>query len=273
MYIKHKLALLVIAAPLLMPSSAKAAVIGYCLVGGGGACQTPGGTFTTNLTAAIATSGNTSSALTGLAAGNLTGIDVLWVLNSNNGDPGTVVTGNTAAISDFVSAGHVLSFHDRNVNQGLSAATYLPGGGGIAFTSAFGATIDIVTSGTLVTNGPGGVLTNTSLDGGNSSFHGYASLASLPGGAIPIFSTGNPDQIVDFYYTFGLGGVYYSAMPLDFYLNGSGNNPPADAYRNIYAANEAAFQAGGAVAPIPEPGTFALISGALLGLGLLRRRK
>jgi hypothetical protein len=207
-------------------------------------------------------------ALANLTAGDLAGVQVLWILNANNGSPDATIMGNLAAISAFVQAGGVLSFHDRNVIQGVSAATYLPGAGGVSFTSEFGTDITVLAN-NGVTNGPAGLIGDTTLDGGNFSYHGFATQASLPGGAVAVLSTGDRTHIVDFYYQFGLGWVYYSTIPLDFYFAGA--NPAA--FRTIYGPNEAGFQASLA-RPVPEPGTMLLLGGglALLATRLRRRR-
>lgn len=233
------------------------------------------GVYSNNATAetaaaAVATGlGHTATQLNDVAAASLVGLDVLWILNSSNSDYG-LLGGNDAAIAAFVRGGGVLSFHDRRVEE---AALHLPGGGAISFTRQIGApgstNIDVVNASTLVTNGPGGVINNASLDGGNESDHGYALLGTLPGGALAILSRADPTQIVDFTYAFGAGDVYYSTIPLDFYLSGAGNDPPATAMRTIYAVNELAFQASLAV---PEPSVLLLLGLGFVGFGFARRR-
>jgi hypothetical protein len=93
-----------------------------------------------------------------------------------------------------------------------------------------------------VTNGPGGIIDNSSLDGGNSSYHGYAVANSLPNGAQAILSTGNASQVVTYSYPYGSGLVIYSTIPLDYYLAGSG---PTQVNTNMksYAANVLAYAA------------------------------
>ena len=112
---------------------APAATIGFCYLGAGAACV-GSLSFTSNIGGAIATSGNTAQQLNGLSAADLAGINVLWILNPDNGAYASDLTGNLADVSAFVSGGGVLSFHDRFVTD---AALVIPGAGSVTFVRDF----------------------------------------------------------------------------------------------------------------------------------------
>lgn len=154
-------------------------------------------------------------------AASLAGIDVLFVNNGDNGSYGAEYLANLADIQAAVAAGMVLVIHDRYVTD---AASILPGGGGITAVRDFGddSSIEVLNDAHPITSGAGGMINDTSLDGGSASSHGYVTLASLPAGAEAILSRTDPAEIVTFGYPFGLGHVYFSTIPLDFYLNGGG---------------------------------------------------
>lgn len=179
-------------------------------------------------TAQITAAGFTPVGLTDLTAVDLAGVSVLWVTNGNNGAPPLAVTNNVAALSDWVAGNGVLSYHDRYVSDGSSdMANVLPGAAGVTFVRNFDSDtdIDILNATTIVTTG----LNNTSLDGGNSSSHGYVDGTTLPFlslGAVSILNRGGAtNEIVDFYYPHGAGWVYYSTIPLDYYIAGGDPTP------------------------------------------------
>ena len=184
--------------------------------------------------APIQAAGHTGVSLFDVTAADLHGIDVLFAQNPSDSGYAEEYTNNLDAIRQAVMGGMTLVFHDRAVTN--HTASLLPGGAGIVFTrdtiSPAANNINIATSGTLVTDGPGGVLDNSSLDGGGSSSHGYADESSLPAGAVNILSRPTSTEAVTFAYPYGAGWVVYSSIPLDFFLDGG-----ATAFRDSYAPN------------------------------------
>ena len=227
------------------------------------------GDATAEAASIVTANGDTPVILGTVDAVSLAGVDVLWALNENNATQLASLVGNTD-LEDFVTNGGVFLYHDREVDD---AETVLPGGVTFNVVRDFvdDANIDVLDNTTTVTNGPGGIIDNTTLDGGNSSSHGFTVAGTLPGSATLIFSRTDPNEIVDFIYDFGAGQVYYSTIPLDFYLTGGGGALAAN-FQN-YAQNVAAFAAENAQ-PVPEPGTLLVFGSGfgLLGLILARRR-
>ena len=212
----------------------------------------------------------------GLAA-SLGGLDVLWILNANPGGQPTEMLDDFSALSSFVMAGGVVVYHDRNV---ASAADTLPGGGSIAFTfdvDDFRSNdVTVLNSTNLVTNGPNGIIESdptgigvgNSLDHGTFSTNGFALAdANMPLG-VRILSRANSAEIVDFTFELGLGSVYYSTIPLDYYLDGGAGNPN---FVGVYAPNVVAYAAS--LVPVPEPAAVLLFGVGLLGLAAARRRR
>jgi len=218
---------------------------------------------------ATATAGHGFVALTDLTAGSLAGINVLWLANGDNSSQLAQLVANLTGVSDFVSGGGVLVYNDRQVD---SAETVLPGIGSTDLIRDFSddANIEVVNAGTSLTNGPGGIIDDLTLDGGSSSSHGMTLLGDLPAGARAILSRGAANEIVDFTYAHGQGFVHYSTIPLDYYLAGNGSQP---AFAAVYAPNLVDYAAG-LTAPVPLPATLPLALGALAGMApLLRRRR
>ncbi len=169
-----------------------------------------------------------SIAITGFDAvdvGDLNNADleqfnILFVQNPSNGGFSSTYQNNLQKIFDFVENGGVLIFHDRAVSN---AQSVLPGQPGQFFRDfADSRNIEIVDNSTEVTDGPGGIITNASLDNGNHSTHGYIPADSVPLGATGILSRGNANELITYSYPHGAGAVIYSTIPLDFYLSSGG---------------------------------------------------
>lgn len=124
----------------------------------------------------------------------------------------------------------------------------LPGASTFSFSrsSTDSESIDILDASTLVTSGPGGVIAQTSLDGGDPSTTGYALATSLPADSAKILSLTNPNRIATFCYKHGTGAVLYSTIPLAHYLSGATVRPAAAEQMKAYAANVVAYALAGA---------------------------
>lgn len=234
-------------------AAALADTVGWIVIGGGAA----------NPTAVITGQGHTAVALSDLTAGSIAGLDVVWVFNSSPFSYSATLTTQLTALTNYVNAGGFLLFHDRLVT---GAGAVIPGMSGVTTTQSLSNAIDVLNSGTVVTNGPGGTITNTTLDNRNFSNHGFATSATLPVGATAILGTSTAGQVVDFTYGLGSGAVYYSTIPLDFFVGG------ASVMRTIYAPNVLTFATNFVAAP--EPSSLALFGLGGLGLvGIARRRR
>lgn len=171
----------------------------------------------------IVAAGHTPVNITTLTYSELSAVDALFVTNCNNGGYGSEYLNARNDIYQRVSEGMALSFHDRYVS---SATSVIPSASSMSALRGFAnhASIDVLDNTTLVTTGVAGIISNTNLDGGTSSNHGYVtsnSLNSLPN-IKKILSTSNPTEVVTFSYRYGAGVVLYSTIPLDAYLYSTG---------------------------------------------------
>lgn len=208
--------------------------IGYydMVLGEGNANQLP----------SILADGFTAINVTEPNAAQLAGIDVLYVQNPLNAGYGGEYLSQLTDIANAVANGMTLIISDRHIN---SAETILPGGDTFDIVRNFddASDINVLDPNTLLTNGPGGTVTNMTLDGGSFSSHGFAFQGSLPGNADLLLSTGDASHIVAFSYAYGEGHVFYSSIPLDYYLGGGGPDELNEAFQNIYAPNLVAYGA------------------------------
>jgi len=182
-------------------------------------------------TTAITAAGHTEKPLADLSPASLSGLAGLIIEHCFGSPLSDVVTTDVKTAN---SNGMLLVIDDWNPGGGTSAA--LPGTPAIAWIYGPGSQIDLVPGMPYIT-GPGGTLTDTSLDGGNSSNHGYTTSA-MPAGVQALLTTADHSQTVAIAYKNGSGTVVYSAMPLDAYLpNGSFSGNPIAPGVQTYMTN------------------------------------
>jgi hypothetical protein len=194
--------------------------------------------------AAIVQAGFTAVHITDISTFDLNTIDILMVDESDNSGLSSALSGRLSAIQSWVQAGGVFLVHDRFVSDDVSDPQSNPFLLGASTTLVdrdftYGTDLDVIPpGGTLVTNGPFGTITDTSLDGGNYSNHGFVVGTTLPAGATAILRAGpDSNQVAAFSYSLGGGAVYYSTIPLDWYLDGNGPNPPQGNFAQVYTPN------------------------------------
>ena len=176
--------------------------------------------------AAIVAAGLDAVNIGDMNTADLTQFDILFV--ETNGGYQNNFFNNLPKIHEFIHNGGVLILHD----WGASAASVLPGS---PATYVYNPSNDtqLLISDPAFTNGPGGVIDNTTLDFGNNSSHGYVDANSVPADAVGLLSKTNTSQWVTYAYPYGAGNVIYSTIPLNHYLSGNGSA----AFRDIYAPN------------------------------------
>jgi len=200
----------------------------------------------TNPATPITAAGDTPVQITTINGFNLNSINILMIDESNNGPASADLTAALPAIQAWVQAGGVVETNDRSAGQiGNNPNPFMFGDPGAVTVNNFTSDLEVIPPGnSLQINGPFGTLTTANMSGGNFSAHGYVTAASLPAGTTDFMSNGpNAANVASLSYSLGSGRVYYAAIPLDFYLDGAGNNPPATAMTTIYAPNMLAYGA------------------------------
>ncbi|MEN6308527.1 MAG: S8 family serine peptidase [Anaerohalosphaeraceae bacterium] len=158
---------------------------------------------------------------------DLSTVEILMVNELNNLELSPELLSRLADIESWIRSGGIFVVHDRFVStnsEDPQPNPFLVGAPDILVDRDFvyANDIDVMTPGTLITDGPYGVIDNFTLDAADFSNHGFVLGKTLPAGSVSIFSAGPVanNKVVAFCYGLGTGFVYYATIPLDFFLEG-----------------------------------------------------
>lgn len=193
------------AAAFAIPAIGHAGTIGYY-----GSCIGDGSKVT-----AIQNAGHTPVQVNTISAATLAPLDGLIVESCS------LLFGYqaNADIDAAVADGMLLVINDWYPRAGTN--DNLPGAPAINFTYSLGNSINLA-SGSPITTGPGGTLTNASLDFAFGITRDGYTPTSLPPGMTQLLTTPNAGRTVALAYKEGNGLVAYNAMPLGYYLPNGG---------------------------------------------------
>jgi len=171
---------------------------------------------------------------------DLSTVEILMVNELNNAEVSPELLSRLPDIEAWVRDGGLLVVHDRFVSTDIGDPQPNPLLIGAATTMVdrdfvYGNDIDVILPDTLVTAGPKGTIDDYTLDAANFSCHGFALADTLPAGSVSLFSSGPVahNKVAAFAYALDRGFVYYAAIPLDYFLDISGDN----SFKTIYAPN------------------------------------
>ncbi|WP_374606341.1 hypothetical protein [Thermomonas sp.] len=215
-------------AAVLAPTASHAGNIGYVT---GQTCSGPG-----DKTAAITAAGHTPVAIGAITPASLSGLSALIVESCGS-------YANNADINAAVNGGMGLLLSDWSPAAGTG--TQLPGTPAVSYVYNGCIETSNFPAGSPAAEGPGGTLTDTSLDGGNCSAHGYMS-GALPAGVQALTTTDDsPSQSISLLYQHGAGTVVYAPLPWSWFLpGGTGQDNAAAPGIRAFMINSLALVAG-----------------------------
>jgi hypothetical protein len=191
------------------------------------------GSFGGDAPSAIEQAGHSPVVLTALEAASLDGLDALVVercLTIPTAKPNLLNADVLAAVAN----GMTLVYYEGDMTSFQPA--WLPRGSEIVVASQYNTNIDLAAH-SPIASGPGGTLSNSSLDSFIGSASGYASV--IPGDAHALLTNGpNASQAVAFAYPYGQGQVVFNAMWISQALmGGSAQNTQGSAGKRVYFVN------------------------------------
>ena len=226
--------------------------------------------------AVISASGNTPVQIVDITTFNFSSVKAVFLNEADNNGFSLDLVNRKTDLDAFVSGGGHLVFHDRFVaaQDGVpSSHLFLLGHPEIQVQRDFSnfAAINLTAAGAVAFPS----LNDTSLDNGDASSHGFGFATSLPvGTTVYLVRDGEPNNAVAFQYNYGLGSVYYSTVPLDYYLNHISSDEGLIANVSTMASGAINAALGQSPAIVPEPSAYAAMAGAgLVGFALWRRTR
>ena len=144
---------------------------------------------------------------------------------------------NMARIEAYVgSGGTLVATESAWSSDSPYSYDMLPGAAGVSFSYAGIRDINVLDPSSGLITGPGGIITDASLDdnGVDNSAYGYTT-STLPTGATAILSSGIASQVVAFEYPYGSGHVIAHTIPVGNVLNDSGNSSFDQFHKNLFS--------------------------------------
>ncbi|MHC4562200.1 MAG: S8 family serine peptidase [Planctomycetota bacterium] len=160
----------------------------------------------------------TTISLSSLPTADLSVFDIIVLAGNQTASTYSQMESQMGVIDQYVAAGGVWVFNNAAYwVDDVYAYDLLPGAAGVTFVEYGGANVDVLDPTSELITGPGGTITDTTLDGGNHSVHGYT---TTPEGNA-VLSTGDPSHVIAFDYAYGSGYVITHTIPVEYY-GGSG---------------------------------------------------
>ncbi|KPA10063.1 conserved hypothetical protein, secreted [Candidatus Magnetomorum sp. HK-1] len=209
-------------------------VSGYvwaCTVG----YYTDGRTYDTTPATVITQAGYTPVYISDISSFDFNTIDVLMINVYLNNEPSQALIDRQAVLEIWVRAGGKMIIHDRSAgNAGSALLIGSPGSTLTRNTNTFVSLSLFGTGNNDLIRGDHGTITEGMLENSN----GFVVSSSLPPQAVTyLISTENSSNVAAFMYQVGMGYIYYSGIPLDYYLMLTDTSQPGLDYRTIYTPN------------------------------------
>ena len=212
---------------------------------------TDGRTYDTTPATVITQTGYTPVHISDISTFDLNTVDVLMINVFSTNTPSQALLDRQAVIEIWVRAGGKMIIHDRSA--GNAGGLLLIGSQESTINRNSNTFVELAPFGTgnnKLINGSYGTITTGMLKNSN----GFVLSSTLPPQAVSyLVSNENTNNIASFMYPIGLGYIYYSGIPLDYYLLLTDNTQPGLNYRTLYLPNLLTMICDIAIQTEPEP--------------------